>query len=141
MASDYRRYVDAPPKFRYEINLTRPVRTVAAEAEVRRITVDDVEALSQLMLDAYVGTIDYEDETLRDALQEVDAYFEGEPMLEHSFLAGIDGDVASAVLVLQWRQRPFIGYVMTTPRTRTRVLAARWLAPRCKASVESATPG
>jgi hypothetical protein len=38
----------------------------------------DANALAELMLDAYRGTIDYDDETLEDAMGEVQAYLAGE---------------------------------------------------------------
>jgi len=108
--------MDSPPKLRYEIDLTRPVQTITSQGVVlRTITADDADAVASLMLDAYRGTIDYEDENLKDALEEVQAYFSGEPMIEHSYIATIDGSVASAVLVSRNREKPFVGYVMTAP--------------------------
>jgi RimJ/RimL family protein N-acetyltransferase len=108
--------MDSPPKLYYEIDLTRPLRSFTSEAaEVRPITANDLDGLADLMYDAYVGTIDYEDETRQDAAAEIASYFDGEPMVEHSFLANLDGRVASAVLVSLWRDSPFVGYVMTVP--------------------------
>ncbi|GMQ98415.1 MAG: hypothetical protein BMS9Abin17_0925 [Acidimicrobiia bacterium] len=108
--------MDSPPKLRYEIDLARPVQTITSQdVVVRTITTDDANALASLMLDAYRGTIDSEDESLQDALEEVDSYFSHEPMIEHSYIATVDGSVASAVLVSLNRGKPFVGYVMTAP--------------------------
>lgn len=102
-------------KIRYEIDLgaLRPVDPLAGE--VRNVGPDDLEALAQLMLDAYRGTIDYDDETYEDAEGEVRSFFENDPALEHSYLVEVDGSVVSAVLVSMLDGDPFIGYVMTHP--------------------------
>jgi len=106
--------VGSPVKNYYEIDLRAPVQTVTSEkAVVHPITKDDLSELAGLMLDAYRGTIDYDDETLEDALEEVASYFSDEPMIEHSYVASIGGTPASAVLVSRNRGNPFVGYVMT----------------------------
>lgn len=102
-------------KVRYEIDLAA-LRTVDPLADgVRNVTSDDLEALAQLMLDAYRGTIDYDDETYEDAVTEVRSFFENDPALEHSYVVELDGTVVSAVLVSMLDDDPFIGYVMTHP--------------------------
>ena len=59
-------------KLRYEIDLTRPARTVASHGHsVRSITSSDLRGLASLMLDAYIGTIDYDDEDLDELLVEL----------------------------------------------------------------------
>ena len=102
-------------KVRYEIDLAalRPVDPLAGA--VRNVGPDDVAALAQLMLDAYRGTIDYDDETYEDAVAEVQSFFENDPALAHSYVVELDGTVASAVLVSMLDDDPFIGYVMTHP--------------------------
>lgn len=71
------------------------------------------------MLDAYVGTIDYEGENLQDAHDEIQSYFEEmSPLFEHSFGVVINGEMASAVLVCLVRGQPFIAYVMTRASDR-----------------------
>jgi RimJ/RimL family protein N-acetyltransferase len=115
--------VDTPPKLRYQIDLTRPVPAFTSEdAEIRSITENDLDVLANLMLDAYIGTIDYEGETLQEAVGEVESYFDGEPMIEHSFAASIDGEIASTVLVLLWQGGPFIGYARTVPAYKNKGL-------------------
>ena len=104
-------------KLRYEIDLTRPPRIVASDGHaVRSITSGDLHGLARLMLDAYVGTIDYDGQDLDDAVEEVRQYFEsGHPLLDRSYLVESDGAIVSAVLVSLPDDIPFIGYVMTAP--------------------------
>jgi ribosomal protein S18 acetylase RimI-like enzyme len=112
-------------KLRYEIDLTQPVPQFAAgTVPTRTVMGDDLEGLAQLMLDAYRGTIDYEDEDLDDALAEVRAFFERDhPLTDHSFVAEIDGVIVSAVLVSLEDAEPFIGYVMTLAGYKNQGLA------------------
>ena len=59
-------------KLRYEVDLVSPVPVPeAGNALVRSVTRDDLQRLARLMLDAFVGTIDYEGEDLDDAVDEV----------------------------------------------------------------------
>ena len=67
------------------------------------------------MLDAYVRTIDYEGETLTEAIKEVDAWLEGSPMLDHSYGAVVSGRLVSAVFIMTVDDAPFIAMVMTDP--------------------------
>ena len=101
-------------KVRYEI----PLMSYRGGAETSGITIrnidrDDRDALARLMLDAYVGTIDYEGETLVEALDEVDGWFAGSALLDHSYVAIIDGALVSAVLTMVVDHDPFIAIVMT----------------------------
>jgi len=70
------------------------------------------------MLDAYRGTIDSEDESLEDAIDEVGQYLEDDPLLESSYIALKDGKAISAVLVRMWDGGPFISYVITDPEMK-----------------------
>ena len=79
----------------------------------------DLDALAVLMIDAYLGTIDYDGETLEDALNEVQAYQRGDrggqALLDQSRLAFVDEELVGACLASMWRERgvPVIAYVMT----------------------------
>jgi hypothetical protein len=111
-------------KLRYEIDLTSPVPVPdAGNASVRSVTRDDLDRLARVMLDAYVGTIDFEDEDLDDAVDEVRSYLDRGPLLEHSFVAEVGGEMASAVLLSLSDNTPFIGYVMTLPAHKGEGLA------------------
>ncbi|HSM43989.1 MAG TPA: GNAT family N-acetyltransferase, partial [Acidimicrobiia bacterium] len=115
-----------PEKLRYEIDLMKPVPIPALPAglRIRTVTPADLAPLAGLMLDAYVGTIDYEDEDLDDAIEEVRSFLEDDAsLLERSYLVEDDGEVVSAVLVSMSQGRPFIGYVMTLPSHKNQGLA------------------
>lgn len=102
-------------KVRYEIELAS-LRSVGTPIrEVRNVGPHDLKSLAQLMLRAYRGTIDYEDETYEDAVTEVRSFFEHDPALDLSYVVELDGEVVSAVLVGMLDDDPFIGYVMTHP--------------------------
>jgi L-amino acid N-acyltransferase YncA len=91
----------------------RPATADQSPVELRPATRGDTEALAQLMLDAYIGTIDYEGESLEEARAEVAAFFDHDPLLEHSWIAFAGDTAASGVLVSMWRGEPLIGYVLT----------------------------
>jgi RimJ/RimL family protein N-acetyltransferase len=94
------------------------------DGRVRSISRDDLEGLAGLMLDAYVGTIDYEDESLEDAIEEVRSFIDdGNSLLDRSYIVEDDGTIASAVLVSVYDDKPFIGYVMTLAAHKSRGLA------------------
>lgn len=114
-----------PQKLRYEIDLSGLTPVAAThDLNVRSISRDDLEGLAGLMLDAYVGTIDYEDETLDDAIGEVRSFMDDDSsLLDRSYLIEDDGTIASAVLVSVSEGRPFIGYVMTRPSHKKHGLA------------------
>ena len=116
--------MSAPEKIRYEIVLEHAASpAIVAGATVRPIVPSDRDALAELMLDAYVGTIDYEGETLQEARHEVASWFEEQPLLDHSYCAIVAGQLSSAVLVSERRSMPFIGYVMTRASQKHRGLA------------------
>ena len=76
------------------------------------------------MLDAYVGTIDYDDEGIEDAMEEVRSFIDDDDaLLDRSYVVEEDGEIISAVLVSMSHGRPFIGYVMTLPSHKNRGLA------------------
>ncbi len=86
---------------------------------LRPAQLTDMPALAELMIDAYRGTIDYDGETVEDALDEVEAYLAGErggrPLLEESRLAFAGDDLVGACLTGLWdeRQSTLITYIMT----------------------------
>ena len=103
-------------KVRYEIDLSQ-LKPVGAldPTEVRNVEPDDLKGLAQLMLDAYQGTIDYDDETYEDSVTEVRSFLDDDPALEHSYILELAGMVGCAVLVQVRDEDIFIGYVMTRP--------------------------
>lgn len=106
-------------KIRYEIALTPPGDIAEPVGFVtRNVVAGDRDALARLMLDAYMGTIDYEGETISEALDEVDGWFAGSALLEHSYVAVVDDRVVSAVLAMWIDDAPFIAIVMTDPASK-----------------------
>ncbi len=92
-----------------------------------------LEAMAALMIGAYEGTIDYDGESLKDAVTEVQSYLEvGElqPLLECSWLFFLNGTLASACLVSQRAggQTPLIAYIMTGGEWKNQGLAKIVLA-------------
>jgi len=129
--------VTTPARHRYAIDLLARkgedgARAIQTEGEdrariwvLRTIKPDDAGALARLMLEAYRGTIDSEDETLDDAIAEIDSYFDANPMLDSSFLIERDGNLVSAVLVSLIDEGPFVSYVITVPAHKNKGFGGR----------------
>lgn len=95
----------------------------------RRPTDSDIKELAELMVDAYRDTIDYDGETVEEALAEVKSYFmcrDGRPILDCSHLIFNANTLVSACLVSWWRERqlPLIAYLMTRPEWKNQGLGA-----------------
>ena len=92
-------------------------------------------ALAALMIDSYTDTIDYDGETLEDALGEIQSYFNGasgEPLLDASWLC-FDGEtLASAILISLWEGHPLVAYVMTAAAYKGQGLGRALLAQSLK---------
>jgi ribosomal protein S18 acetylase RimI-like enzyme len=102
------------------VTLDRPM------PELRQPTADDRDRLAELMLDAYVGTIDYDGETIAEALAEVDGYFAaqvGKPLLAQSLVALEAGKIVSAALLSNLTGLPHVAYLYTDPAWKRRGLA------------------
>lgn len=121
-------------KIRYEIDLGAFASEVTYTRAIRAISAEDLDALANLMLDAYIGTIDYDGEGYEDAVGEVGDYLSDRPLLDHSYTTEIGGELASAVLVSLIDDQPFIGYVMTRAEHKNKGLA-RMLTTRALTSL------
>jgi GNAT superfamily N-acetyltransferase len=103
-------------------------RSVPSPLRVRRPDAADRDALAALMIDAYVGTIDYEGESLGQAVDEVGGYLAGEAMLDLSRVAAADGAALEAALLMSgFGADPIVGYVMTRARSKGQGLASALL--------------
>ena len=113
-----------PNKIRYEVDLSAYVSKFGTNdgGVIRPLTRDDREGLAHLMLDAYRGTIDSADETLEDAFDEVDAWYDRSPLLEHSCAIRVDDRLVSAVMVSDIEGSALVGYVMTAADRKSRGL-------------------
>lgn len=114
-----------PRKLRYEIDLSKRVQVdTPDDVTVRAVSREDLDGLARLMLDAYIGTIDYEGEDLDDAMDEVETFFDdGQSLLDRSLVVEAEGSIVSAILVSIYEGEPFIGYVMTLPSHKNHGLA------------------
>jgi RimJ/RimL family protein N-acetyltransferase len=89
------------------------------QLQLRAAQPGDIDALAELMIEAYLGTVDYDGETVAEARDEVQAYLDGErggpPLLAESRLALAGRLLVGACLAAEWRERrlPLIAYVMT----------------------------
>jgi RimJ/RimL family protein N-acetyltransferase len=82
--------------------------------QLREPVPDDHTGLAALMLSAYVGTIDYEGETLADAGDEVARWFANEAYRAASLVALERDHIVGGVLNSLIDGVPLIGYVMTS---------------------------
>ena len=122
-----------PTRSEYYLDLAqwhpRTYKGLEIDAELKPVANSDIDALADLMLDAYHGTIDYDDEGIEDAIAEVQAYFDGErggpPLPEFSRLAFRNDHLIAACLSARWDQReqPIIAYIMTRASEKRRGLA------------------
>lgn len=112
-----------PNRNEYFLNLSEYLPSenpqYVSEFQVRTVNIADAPLLAELMIDAYHNTIDYDGETVEDALSEVSAFLAGErggpPWLQMSFLAFSDSRLVGACLTGEWleKQTPIIAYAMT----------------------------
>ena len=112
-----RRHLIAPTA---AVSVDRPMPAM------RSPTVDDRDRLAELMLDAYTGTIDYDGETIVEAVAEIDGWFAnrgGEPLLEHSLVALEAGTIVSAALLSTLQEMPLVAYLYTDPAWKGHGLA------------------
>ena len=81
--------------------------------------------LAELMLDAYKNTIDSEDETLDDAIDEVQSFFDSQALLNESVLLSDERGLNCACLVsyLEGQKAPLVAYIMTAARVKANGLA------------------
>jgi GNAT superfamily N-acetyltransferase len=94
---------------------------------LRKPQPEETELLAEVMLDAYLDTVDYEGETTDDALVEVEGYFSGrtgEPLLEASWVYESSGAILSASLVSLWKGKPLVSFLMTRSAWKGRGLAS-----------------
>jgi RimJ/RimL family protein N-acetyltransferase len=129
-------------RYEYVLALSSIAPCAVEDASIRQPLPTDAEALAELMLDAYLGTIDDEGETLEDARQEVARYFAGAAMLDCSWLRLADDLPVSASLVSQWADRgcAIVSYVMTTAAWKGEGFASELLG-RSLASLAEAGHG
>lgn len=95
---------------------------------LRNPLVEEVEALAELMLDAYQDTIDYDGEGTDEALIEVNKWFAESPRLDCSWVYA-SGDIFLAASLVSdapggSHQPPLLAYIMTRSTWKGRGLGA-----------------
>ncbi len=111
-------------RVRYEIDLSGASdEPTLVSFQTRTIERDDLKDLAQLMLDAYMGTIDYEGENLQDAVDEIRSFLDGDPMLEHSIVVEVEGRIVSGILIDNHHEGPLVRSVVTLPDFKGKGLA------------------
>lgn len=105
-------------------------RQQPADPGARAPTPADQAALAELMLAAYLGTVDDEGETPEQALavmaQWVDGDF-GRPMWAVSEVIEREGRLVAATLVTLWQDLPLVAFVMIHPAWQRQGLACAGL--------------
>jgi GNAT superfamily N-acetyltransferase len=115
---------------------------VSTDLACRTVAPSDKEALAALMLDAYQGTVDYEGESLDDALREIGHTLSGSCgrfLSDCSFVLDGDEGISSAYLVTLLNEgkpdeTPLLAFAMTRKRDKRRGLATA-LIPRSVAAL------
>ena len=111
-------------RHRYRFDLVGwGLSTVLAGVVTRAPEPDDAEPLAQLMLDAYLGTIDYDGENIEDARAEIEEFFGSDPLLACSRVIEVEGVLAAASLLSMWQGSPLVAYVMTGSSSKRHGLA------------------
>lgn len=116
-------------------------RALPTEPDCRNVVEEDAPALGALMLAAYRDTVDYEGETLTDAVAEVRKTLAGGygPFLSNcSFLAERAGGPVAACLVTLGDdgRTPLLAFSITHPGFQRQGLAGRLIGNAAKALIE-----
>ena len=123
-----------PARGRERLSLELSVADAAAPESpaCRTVVPSDRDALARLMLDAYRGTVDYNGETLGDALKEVGSTLSGSYgrfLFDCSFVVDGGTELSSASLVTSFNsgesgERALLAFVMTAKRHQRQGMAA-----------------
>ena len=93
---------------------------------VRPFSFGDRQGLGTLLFDAYLGTIDQEEETLEQAHAEIDKTISGEYgvfLPSSSMVVERSGVLHSAALLTRFHDRPFVAFSITSPHSKNQGLA------------------
>ena len=108
---------------------------------LRLVSPADADMLADLMMSAYVGTVDYEGESRVQALEEVCETLSGKKGRFDwvaSRVIARDDRLASAALLIAWKSEPFLCFSMTSANYKRHGLARACL---CAAMTELADRG
>jgi GNAT superfamily N-acetyltransferase len=123
-----------PPKDRKRLRLVLDLASASVSTDIvgRVASPSDREALAALMLDAYQGTVDYEGESLDDALREIDRVCSdlyGRFLSDCSFVSDGEAGLSSACLVTMLNEgkpdeTPLLAFAMTRKQDQRRGLSS-----------------
>lgn len=98
--------------------------TLPGGATISAIQDAELPEIARIMVDGYRGSIDFEDETDDDALEELRdavAGSHGETIRDAWLVARTaEGEAAAAMATIRWRGMPFISYVFTSAAEKRR---------------------
>jgi len=121
------------PKRRYlrlDLDSFRPPPRTPLTTRV--ITDERFPPIAELMVEAYTGTIDFEDDTVDDALRELATAASGEygdPLRQHWLeVVREDGAPCSAIICTRFAEIPFVAFTFTGHRDAGRGLATTLVA-------------
>lgn len=106
------------PHQRHKMKLRLAEQTFSKTWPCRAVSLADAPALGQLMVEAYRGTIDYDGETVEQAIEEVTGMLDskyGDFMPSSSFLVEAEGQPVAACLITFWQEAPLVTVLMTHP--------------------------
>ncbi len=110
--------------------MVHSVADIDSELEVRRPHRSDIECLAELMLDAYLDTIDYDEESIVEARQEVDGWFDHPGARPDQSLVALRGGRCIGAILAGEQDGPavFVSYVMVCADAKRRGLGSFVLA-------------
>jgi ribosomal protein S18 acetylase RimI-like enzyme len=106
------------PAPRLHLRCTLDAAAPAEHSRLRPMVPSDAPALGRLFHAAYLGTVDYEGESVDDAIAVVTGAFDGEYgewIAPASMLLEEAGQPVSASVVTTWQGRPLLAFAVTHP--------------------------
>jgi GNAT superfamily N-acetyltransferase len=97
-----------------------------SNADVRPFSIGDKWRLGVLLFNAYLGTIDQEEDTVEQAHAEIDKTIGGEYgtfMQPYSMVVERSGALHSAALITRFHDRPLLAFSFTDPNSKNQGLA------------------
>ena len=113
--------------------LKSPVLAAEASSDYfQKVAPADLTQIGELMYDSFLGTIDYEGETLEDAISEVVEVFKGKygAVINDACLCVKENEVIISAVVFTWHERenmPLLAFTMTRSSHKGRGFAKNLL--------------
>lgn len=112
----------SPPR-KLHLRCSLPAPEARPSTAARTIATTDLEALGTLFHAAYVGTVDYEGESVQEARAAVLATFQGEfgaYVPGASMLVEQAGVPIAATFITMWQGKPLLAFAVTCPQHKGR---------------------